>query len=385
MTTVKRFSNDDDLSTVRLNRRSLMAGGIAAFAGIAGMNVASAEPLLSYKTIDRIIDRMTLEEKIGQMFIIQVNGTSMTDWYRDLLLQVQPGGVLFFGFNVGSFDEVRNYIDAIQRTGRYAPPLIAVDQEGGPVARVPGDPVPGATQLGQMPDTDVRKFSIDRAKFLREYGFNVNFAPVADVAYSPTSTMISRAFGSDPDLVSEKITAVVSGSRRGKIASAAKHFPGHGRTSVDSHSGLPVVDVSLDEWLSSDAKPFEAAISVGVEMIMLGHLLFPQWDTLPTTFSSKTIDVLRNDLGFRGVILTDDLVMGAMQTYTPEELIANSIAAGMDMVMYTQSPVPLTELIAHTKEKVLAGDLSEDQIDASVRRILILKSTWFPHLAIPLA
>ncbi|MCC6943293.1 MAG: glycoside hydrolase family 3 protein [Thermomicrobiales bacterium] len=382
---MKRFSNDDDLSTVRLNRRSLMAGGIAAFAGIAGMNVASAEPLLSYKTIDRIIDRMTLEEKIGQMFIIQVNGTSMTDWYRDLLLQVQPGGVLFFGFNVGSFDEVRNYIDAIQRTGRYAPPLIAVDQEGGPVARVPGDPVPGATQLGQMPDTDVRKFSIDRAKFLREYGFNVNFAPVADVAYSPTSTMISRAFGSDPDLVSEKITAVVSGSRRGKIASAAKHFPGHGRTSVDSHSGLPVVDVSLDEWLSSDAKPFEAAISVGVEMIMLGHLLFPQWDTLPTTFSSKTIDVLRNDLGFRGVILTDDLVMGAMQTYTPEELIANSIAAGMDMVMYTQSPVPLTELIAHTKEKVLAGDLSEDQIDASVRRILILKSTWFPHLAIPLA
>ncbi|MBX3071925.1 MAG: glycoside hydrolase family 3 protein [Thermomicrobiales bacterium] len=382
---MKRFSNDDDLSTVRLNRRSLMAGGIAAFAGMAGMNVASAEPLLSYKTIDRIIDRMTLEEKIGQMFIIQVNNTSMTDWYRNLLLEVQPGGVLFFGFNVGSFDEVRNYIDAIQRTGRYAPPLIAVDQEGGPVARVPGDPVPGATQLGQMPDTDVRKFSIDRAKFLREYGFNVNFAPVADVAYSPTSTMISRAFGSDPDLVSEKITAVVSGSRRGKIASAAKHFPGHGRTSVDSHSGLPVVDVSLDEWLSSDAKPFEAAISVGVEMIMLGHLLFPQWDTLPTTFSSKTIDVLRNDLGFRGVILTDDLVMGAMQTYTPEELIANSIAAGMDMVMYTQSPVPLTELIAHTKEKVLAGDLSEDQIDASVRRILILKSTWFPHLAIPLA
>lgn len=382
---VKRTNLDVDLAAVRLNRRSLVAGGIAAFAGMAGMNVASGEPLLSYKTIDRIIERMTIEEKIGQMFIIQVNGTEMTDWYRDLLLQVQPGGVLFFGFNVGSFDQVRNYIDAIQRTGRYAPPLIAVDQEGGPVARVPGDPVPGATQLGQMSDKDVRKFSIDRARFLREYGFNVNFAPVADVAYSPSSTMINRAFGSDPDLVSEKITAVVSGSRRGKVASAAKHFPGHGRTSVDSHSGLPVVDVTLDEWLQSDAKPFEAAISVGVEMIMLGHLLYPKWDSVPTTFSRKTIDVLRNELGFRGVILTDDLVMGALQTYTPQELIVNSIAAGMDMVMYTASPIPFTDLIAHAKDKVLAGELSEDQIDASVRRILILKSTWFPHLAIPLA
>ncbi len=379
------ISNHADLSTVRVSRRLLLAGGLAAAAGASGFRSAMAEPLLSYKTIDRIIERMTIEEKLGQMFIIQVNGTDMTDWYRDLLLQVQPGGVLFFGFNVGSFDQVRSYIDAIQRTGRYAPPLIAVDQEGGPVARVPGDPVPGANQLGQMSDKEVRKFSIDRAKFLREYGFNVNFAPVADVAYSPNSTMISRAFGSDPNLVSEKITAVVSGSRRGKVASAAKHFPGHGRTSVDSHSGLPVVNISLDEWLESDALPFEAAISVGVEMIMLGHLLFPAWDSMPTTFSKKTIDVLRNQLGFRGVILTDDLVMGAMQTYSPYELIENSIAAGMDMVMYTQSPLPFTELIAHAKDRVLKGELSEDQINASVRRILILKSTWFPHLAIPLA
>ncbi len=384
-TNVKYSTNVDALSTVRLSRRALLAGGAGLAAGVAGMRVAGAEPLLSYKTIDRIIKRMTLEERIGQMFIIQVNGTDMTDQYRDLLLNVQPGGVLFFGFNVGSFEQVRGYIDAIQRTGRYAPPLIAVDQEGGPVARIPGDPVPGATQLGQMPDRDVRRFSIDRAKFLREYGFNVNFAPVADVAYSPSSSMINRAFGSDPDLVSAKMAAVVSGSRRGKVGSAAKHFPGHGRTSVDSHSGLPVVDVSLDEWLETDALPFKAAISVGVEMIMFGHLLFPQWDSVPTTFSKKAIDVLRNDLGFRGVILTDDLVMGALQSYSPYELIELSIAAGMDMVMYTASPVPFTDLISHVKDRVLAGELSEDQINASVRRILILKSTWFPHLAIPLS
>jgi beta-N-acetylhexosaminidase len=372
-------------SRVRLNRRSFLAAGAGAAAGLMGFSSGSAEALLSYQTIDRIVKRMTLEEKIGQLFIIQVNGAEMTDWYRELLLTVQPGGVLFFGFNIGTFEQVRSYIDAIQRTGRYAPPLIAVDQEGGPVARVPGDPVPGATQLGQMSDRDVRRFSIDRANFLREYGFNVNFAPVADIAYTSHSTMLTRSFGSDPGLVSSKITAVISGSRRGKIASAAKHFPGHGRTSVDSHSGLPVVDISLDEWMKSDALPFESAIAVGVEMIMFGHLQYPQWDSEPTTFSKKAIDILRNALDFRGVILTDDLVMGAMQGYSPYELIENSLMAGMDMVMYTQSPVPFTELIRYIKDRVLAGELSEDQINASVRRILILKSTWFPHLAIPLA
>ena len=141
---MKNYSEIAVGSKVRLSRRSLLAAGAGAAAGLAAQASGSAEPLLSYKTIDRIIKRMTLEEKIGQMFIIQANGTEMTDWYREQLLAVQPGGVLFFGFNVGSFDQVKSYIDAIQRTGRYAPPLIAVDQEGGPVARVPGDPVPGA-------------------------------------------------------------------------------------------------------------------------------------------------------------------------------------------------------------------------------------------------
>jgi len=381
---VNNSSQNTAGSKVRLSRRSILAAGAGAAAGFYGHSSGLAEPLLSYKTIDRIIKRMTLEEKIGQMFIFGVNGADMTDWYRDLLLTVQPGGVLFFAFNVGTFDQVRTYIDAIQRTGRYAPPLIAVDQEGGPVTRVPGDPVPGANQLGQMSDRDVRRFSIDRAKFLREFGFNVNFAPVADIAYTPSSAMVNRSFGNNPDVVSHKITAVVSGSRRGSVASAAKHFPGHGRTTVDSHAGLPVVDISLEEWLGTDAVPFQSAISVGVEMVMFGHLQFPQWDSVPTTFSRTTVDILRNTLDFNGVVLTDDLVMGAMQNHTPYELVEYSIEAGMDMVMYTASPVPFTDLIAYLKDRVQSGALSEDEINASVRRILILKSTWFPHLAIPL-
>jgi len=378
-----QFATD---STARLSRRSLLAASAGAALGLTMPSNTAAAPksVRSTQTIDRVIKEMTLEEKIGQMFIIQVHGAEMTDWYRDLLLTVQPGGVLFFGPNVGTFEQVNTYIDAIQRTGRHAPPLISVDQEGGPVTRVPGDPVPGANQLGLMSDREVRQISIDRAEFLREYGFNVNFAPVADIAYTPQSSMVFRSFGSDPDAVSAKITAVVSGSRRGNVGSAVKHFPGHGRTSVDSHNRMPVVDISLEEWLATDAVPFKAAIEVGVEMVMSGHLLFPQWDSAPTTLSKRCVDVLRNELGFEGVIVTDDLVMGALKNYTPYDLVDQSVAAGMDMVMYTSSPVPFTELIGHLAGRVKSGALSEDQINASVRRILVMKGFWFPHLAIPL-
>ncbi len=358
--------------------------GAGTAAGLCSWQSSSAEPVLSHETIDRVIKRMTIEEKLGQLFIIQAYGTEMTDWYRSELLTVQPGGVLFFGFNIGTMDQVRAYIQSIQRTGRHAPPLIAVDQEGGPVTRVPGDPVPGANQLGLMSDRDVRRFAIDRGQFLREFGFNVNFAPVADVAYRADSSMVSRAFGNTPELVSAKITAVVSGSRRARVGSAAKHFPGHGRTALDSHLGLPVVDISLDEWLATDAVPFQSAIDVGVEMVMFAHLLMPQWDSAPTSLSRTCMSVLRNELSYKGLAISDDLVMGALTNYTPYELVEQSIFAGMDMIIYTTSPVPFVDLIRYLKERVRAGALSEDEINASVRRILILKSTWFPHLAIPL-
>lgn len=369
---------------MRLDRRSLVAAGAGLALALGSPRIGLADTVRSQDTINRIIRRMTLEEKIGQMFIIQAYEAAMTDWYREMLLTVQPGGVLFFGYNVGSNDQVRTYIEAIQRTGRYAPPLVAVDQEGGPVTRVPGDPVPGATQLGRMTDREVRRYSIDRGKFLREWGFNVNFAPVADIAYSPSSSMVSRSFGSDPETVSSKIVAVVSGSRRARLASAVKHFPGHGRTSIDSHSVLPVVDISLDEWMKSDAVPFQSAIAIGVEMVMFAHLQFPQWDSAPTSLSKVSVDILRNELGFKGVALTDDLVMGAMMNYSPYDLVEESIAAGMDMVMYTSSPVPFTDLIAYISERVRAKALDETEINKSVKRILLLKSIWFPHLALPL-
>ena len=361
-----------------------MATGAAAALAVSPFAAQAASPISDESTIDRILGGMTLREKLGQMFIISANGTDMTDWYREQLLQLQPGGVLFFAYNVGSENQVRAYIDAIQRTGRYSPAMIAVDQEGGPVTRVPGDPVPGANQLGTLSDKEVRSFSVERADFLRQYGFNINFAPVADVAYTLDSTMLYRSFGSDPGLVAGKIKAVVSGSRRGKVASAVKHFPGHGRAVLDSHIGLPVVDISLEEWMATDAIPFQAAVDAAVEMVMFGHLQFSQWDEAPTSLSATAVSVLRNDIGFKGVTLTDDLTMGALSWQSPYDLVERSVLAGMDMLLYTTAPVPFTDLVQHLHNRVEDGTIDEAVIDASVRRILAMKTKWFPQLAIPL-
>lgn len=368
----------------RLSRRSLLGGAIGAVAtSCLHGSIAASES--EEATIERIIGSMTIEERLGQLFFIQATGVEMTPWYRDLLLTVQPGGILFFGHNIGTAQQVQRYIFDIQRTGRWAPPMIAVDQEGGPVTRIPGDPVPGANQLGSMSDKLVREFAIDRATFLREFGFNVNFAPVADVAYSPYSSMVYRSFGSDPETVSSKITAVVSGSRRGRIASAAKHFPGHGRTPQDSHFDLPVVDIGLGEWQATDAVPFQAGIEVGCEMVMFGHLMFPQWDQAPTSLSRTAVEVLRQEMEFDGIALTDDLTMGALTPrYTPYELVEQSLVAGMDMIMYTSSPVHYLDLIAHLRDRIRMGTISEQQVDESVARVFRLKTRWFPHLAVPL-
>lgn len=217
----------------------------------------------------------------------------------------------------------------------------------------------------------------ERAKFLAQFGFDINFAPVADVAFRPDSAMASRSFGSDPRLVADKVQAVVRGSRSGRVVGAAKHFPGHGRTSVDSHQAIPVVDISRKDWLASDALPFASAIKAGVEMIMMGHLAYTQWDTRMTSLSPVAVKALRKDLGFRGIIVTDDLGMGALAAMDPFQILDQAAAAGIDMFLYASPPAPWADLVAHLQHRVESGHLSEKRIDASVRRIATLKFRHF--------
>jgi beta-N-acetylhexosaminidase len=331
----------------------------------------------STNAVDRVLEKMTLPEKIGQMLVIQAADAVMPAWFANSLKTVQPGGVLFVQPNIGSPDQIAAYIAAIHASGNHVPPFVGVDQEGGPVTRVPGDPVGGASSMAALPDAHVQKLAKERAKFLESFGFDVNFAPVADVAYTSRSTMYYRAFGNNPKSVAAKISAMVEGSRDGGIGSAAKHFPGHGRTEVDSHFGLPAIDISVEEWRETDALPFAAAIEEGVEMIMLGHLDYTQWDDAPASISKVAISHLREDLGFEGVAITDDLGMGALGGYTPYDLADKAIAAGLDLMMWTSAGVTFADLISHIQKRVENNAVSEDRIDESVRRILLMKTKWF--------
>lgn len=369
--------NENTPRTHRLDRRTLLkaSAALASTAALGSAPVGAADK--STDLVERVLDNMSLKEKIGQMFVIQAADAIMPSWFSNALETVQPGGVLFVQPNIGTPDQVSAYISAIHDSGHFVPPFVAVDQEGGPVTRVPGDPVGGASSMAALPDAHVQRLSRERAAFLESFGFNANFAPVADVAYTLQSTMANRAFGNNPKSVAAKISAVVEGSRDAGIGSAAKHFPGHGRTEIDSHYGLPSIDLTFEDWIDSDALPFAAAIDEGVEMIMLGHLVYTQWDDDPASISKVAIEHLRDDLGFEGVAITDDLGMGALSAYSPYDLADRAMEAGLDLMMWTSAGVTFGDLIDHIEKRVKKGSVSEGRIDRSVRRVLTMKTEWF--------
>ena len=311
-------------------------------------------------------------DRVAQLFVFEAEGTEMTPAYERRLLATKPGGVLFVGPNIGTPDQLAGFVAAIHATNPAMPPLVTVDQEGGPVTRVPGDPVPGAAVLGQETDQAVEDATRVRSVLLDDYGFDVNFAPVADVAYDGSSSMADRAFGSDPATVARKVAAVVEGSKGTNVIGAAKHFPGHGRAILDSHYALPRLDVSYAEWLETDALPFKAAIAAGVPAIMLGHLQFSDWEGWgedAASFSPVAVRVLRQDLGFGGVIVTDDLGMDALASWDPFDVVGRAIESGVDVLLYAQPPAPDADLIGHVVARVEAGEISEDRITASLLRL----------------
>jgi len=360
-----------------LTRRSLLAGAaVAASAPFVSKLDALAQSDLEDR-VEKILKGMTLSEKVGQLFIFQAVGNGMSKWYETHLKEIKPGAVLFETPNFGPANTVGPFVTAIHGTNPDLPPLIALDQEGGPVSRLPGDPAPGAIELATKDDTTVRKLARLRGEFLNSYSFDINFAPVADIAYASNSSMIARSFGKDPREVARKVAAIVSGSRNGRIAGAVKHFPGHGRAAEDSHVTLPRIDISYSDWLKSDALPFKYAIDQKVEMVMIGHLLFPQWDDMPASISGVAVNLLRSKLGFKGVIVTDDLGMGALAGRDPFDIQDQAVKAGVDAFVWVTCSVPQADLVRHLIQRVEKGKVPEKRIDASVKRMLRLKVQRF--------
>ena len=329
-----------------------------------------------------LLDGMTTHEKICQLLIVQpevLTGgssvTGMTDSLAAALREYPVGGVLLSAQNMTSGEQLRALTGALA-DGCKTAPLISVDEEGGRVARLMN--TVGTTKLGSMYSYRAQgtQGAYDNAQTIAHdiaaYGFNTDFAPVADVWTNKRSNAIGdRAYSDDYDEAATLVSAAVSGFRDAGVICCLKHFPGHGSTATDSHNGAATVDKTLPQLRQEDLKPFVSGIAAGADMVMVGHLTVPTMDDAPASLSHKLVtNLLRYDLGFRGVIVTDGLQMQALAQYTDGEKAVRALAAGNDMLLEI-SDVP--GAVAAVEQALADGTLTADALDASVLRVLQLK------------
>lgn len=347
--------------------------------------------------------RMSLEQKVGQLFVADVWGKSADETHvgnqrkygvdtpADVVRRYHVGGVIYFNHagtdNVDDPVQVARLSNGLQRTALSSTPriplTIAIDQEGGRVTRIaaPAAEFPSAMALGAGRDPgDARTSAAIAGSELRAMGITQNFAPVADVNSNPSNPIIgSRSFASDPDLAARFVAAQVegyqdSGRPAETVSAAAKHFPGHGDAAEDSHTGLPQIDRSEAEWRRIDLPPFQAAISSGTDVIMTAHITVPSLDPSgdPATLSKPIMTgLLRHELGYDGVVVTDSLQMqGVREMHSDAEIPVLALEAGVDQMLM---PPDLDVAINGVLDAVHSGRLTEDRIDTSVLRILKLK------------
>ncbi len=278
----------------------------------------------------------------AQLVMMGVEGETLTAAEREVLTDTPPGGIILFGRNCPSALACADLVAEIQGLNHSgAPPvLIAIDQEFGPVCRLrDGMPsFPGAAELGEkgeLSTTEMTAWHIGRC--LADFGVNVNLAPVADVACSGSRVLADRCFAAEPSAVANQACAYIRGLQQAGLAACAKHFPGHGSVTDDSHAMLPVSSLTLNELESSHLRPFTAAVAAGVKIIMTAHILFPRVDSSwPVTLSPVFLDqLLRQQLGYDGVILSDDLDMAAMDSGdNVATVMLQGLKAGLDMVLW---------------------------------------------------
>jgi beta-N-acetylhexosaminidase len=391
--------------TPRPSRRTLLAGATAvtAAAALATAGPARAdEPLVpaDHERLSRLIDRMSLEEKVGQLFVMRVYGHSATDPdpadvasnqqemgvsnAAELIAKYHVGGIIYFvwAHNTRNPHQIADLSNGIQQAGLAQdaplPLLISTDQEHGIVARVgaPATLMPGAMALGADGSrADARMAAHISGAELAVLGIRQNYSPVADVNVNPGNPVIGvRSFGADPQAVAHLVAAEVQGYQSSGVAATAKHFPGHGDTGEDSHYKLPVITHSLEEWERLDAPPFKAAIAAGIDSIMTAHLLFPALDPTddPATLSRPILTgILREKLGFDGVVVTDSLGMaGVRQKYGDDRVPVLALKAGADQLLNPPDlPVAWNAVLKAVRE----GEIEERRIDESILRILALK------------
>lgn len=340
-----------------------------------------------------ILESMTLEEKLGQMIIIGFNGIKPDDTVIKIIQENHAGGVILFSRNIENSEQLTGLINELKdiNSVNKLPLFISVDQEGGRVNRLPegSKNFPSGKTLGRKNNRELSfKTGQDIGEALLSFGFNMDFAPVMDILSNPKNTVIGdRAFGSTPDIVSSLAVEIMKGLQSKNVISVIKHFPGHGDTSVDSHAKLPVVNHDITRLYDFELIPFKEAIENGADVIMAAHIKFPKIDDSgkPATLSGKMLtDILRGDLEFTGVIITDDMEMGAIsKNYSVEESSVDTVKAGADIILMCHSYEKQKTALEALKAAVENGEISIERIDESVDRIIRLKQKYLGiHLSL---
>lgn len=335
-------------------------------------------------TVESLMRRLSLEEKVGQLMMVGFSGQTVDPAIEALLKGYRVGGVCLFGRNVASAEQITRLNDDLRTLMADAdaiPPFITVDQEGGNVVRISdGNLVlPGNMALGATRDTALAyQAGLAQGEDLRRLGFNMNLAPVLDVNTNPKNPVIGlRSFGDDVALVSQMGVQFVKGQQAAEIATVAKHFPGHGGVDADSHKGLPVVQTPASE-LRRQLQPFAAAIDEGLDGMMTAHIATPtisDGDETPATLSPRVLgDLLRREMKFDGLVLTDELEMEAIaRRYGVGRAAVLALNAGADMVLIPWRAEKKTEVWQTLLAAVKSGELPMARLDEAVGRVLTLK------------
>jgi len=328
---------------------------------------------------------MSLREMVGQMFVISVGGTRPDYYVEKMVRERNIGGVILFGHNMHSEAQVRSLTGSLQElsveTEPAVPLFVAVDQEGGEIASAPWvSPQPAAAEIGRRGDPDeARAVAGEIGRQLLRAGVNTDFAPVVDTGFGAAIGV--RSYGEDPGLVARMGAAAVEGFEDAGVVSAAKHFPNHGPATSDSHVGLPVIRHDAATVESYDLPPFRAAVRAGVPMVMVGHLVYPAIDPEePASLSADAIGMLRSDLGFGGVVVTDDLAMaGASGGGPPARAAVEAVEAGADLLVVSSPPQEQADAYDAVVAAVEAGEIPRGRIRESVGRVLAVKERYDLH------
>lgn len=343
--------------------------------------VKKTDEELLLEKVDKKLSEMTLREKIGQMLIIAYYDTNYTNELDTLLKEVKPSGFILFEKNVTNYENTVDYISKIKATANI-PMIMSIDQEGGRVQKIKNvdgvnvQIIPNMYDLGKTYDTEL---SYDVGTVIGEelsaFGVNTDFAPILDIFSNPDNKVIgNRAFGNDSNTVISMALPLARGIKNSGVVPVYKHFPGHGDTGSDSHVELPIVSKTKEELYQNELLTFKAAIEDGAEMIMTAHIALPKitGSYIPATLSKDIVNgILREEMGFDGVVITDAINMKALSdNYSLEQICEYTINAGVDIILMPTDPKDALNTI---ERLVNNGNVTEDRINESVKRILNLK------------